>query len=185
MNSSEYEILKRDSGRIILEEKIHGRNGDKPQKYTVRFHYEGEVIVFKFDRKNPKGNSDPLYHFLKDDSKPWAKRCDFIVFQLKKERIWVFLIEFKSGTLPDGLVEQLKSSENWCRSLYSIIRHYTGHEKKLFLKKFVFSDVEDPNPYVDKNGYLIRDHSVRHYRYEILKTMSLDDLEHDNVITVG
>ncbi|HCK93996.1 MAG TPA: hypothetical protein DHW71_13455, partial [Gammaproteobacteria bacterium] len=162
LNTNEYEVTKRDNERILLEEKIFLKGGaDRIQK--VRFAYSGDVIVFQLDRKTRNGNSDPLFHFFDDNAKPWSKRCDFVIFQLLNKKINVYCIEFKSASLPDGLVDQLKASEVWCKAVHSIIGLYTGEKKRLHLKKFVFSCMDDPSRYVDDDGYILRDHSIRHY----------------------
>lgn len=178
--SDKYQIIKRDNGRIILEEKIFLQGDAKAKTYTVRLGFDGDVIVVRLDRKNPQGNSDPLFHFLEDDSKPWAKKCDFVVFHLNKGRISVYCFEFKSASLPDGLVDQLSSSLAWCRAMHSVIKLYTNKTKQMTLKKFVFSCMEDPSKYLDKNKYIKRDHTIRHYHYSELNGLNLEDLEHEN-----
>src|SRR5882724_6799383 len=103
LNTKYYEVLDTDSGRILLKEKVHVVSSPRPVEYRVRLLVTGEALVLKLDKKNPKGNSDPLFHFLNDEAKPWSRRCDFVVFHRVKERISVHLFEFKSATLPDGL----------------------------------------------------------------------------------
>lgn len=184
LNTNVYEETKRDNERIVLEEKIYLPGGAE-KKQKVRLGFAGDVIVVRLDKKNQKGNSDPLFHFLEDNSKPWSKRCDFVVFQLFNKKIYVHCIEFKSSSLPDGLVDQLKATEAWCRSLHSIIKLYTGEKKRLHLKKFVFSCMEDPSRFLDDEGYVSRDHSIRHIHYDDLVGRSIEDLENECPILVG
>lgn len=175
LNKKDYEVSKRESGRIVLEEKIFFSGSEKMQ--TVRLGFEGDVIVIRLDKKNNKGTSDPLFHFFDDNAKPWSKRCDFVVFQLLNNRIGIYCIEFKSSTLPDGLVDQLKASEAWCKAVHGVINLYTGEKKQLRLKKFVFSCMDDPSRFVDDEGYIMRDHSIRHYHYDDLLSIKLEELE--------
>lgn len=178
-NTKDYEVTKRDNDRIFLEEKIfmHG-GGERKQK--VRLGFSGEVLVIKLD-----GKKDPLFHFFIDDSRPWSKRCDYIVFQLLNQKINVYCIEFKSASLPESLVEQLSASEAWCKTVHSIISLYTGEKKRLKLKKFVFSCMEDPSRFVDEEGYVKRDHTIKHYHYDDLKSIKIEELVNECPVLVG
>ena len=180
LNTNAYEELKRDNGRIVLEEKIFLAGGIE-RKEKVRLGFNGEVIVIRLDQKQP----NPLFHFLQEDSKPWAKRCDFVIFHLLKRKLSIHCIEFKSASIPDGLVGQLSASEAWCKSLHEIINLYTGQKKRMYLKKYVFTCMDDPSRYLDENGYLRRDHSIRHYHYDELKNYTLEMLENDCPVIVG
>ncbi|MEZ9764338.1 hypothetical protein AB4278_15720 [Vibrio splendidus] len=184
LNTNAYEITKRDTGRLILEEKVFFAGG-KERKQKVRLPFSGEVIALKLDRKNQNGNTDPLFHFLEDDARPWSKRCDFVIFQLYRNKLSVYCIEFKSSTLPDSLVDQLASTESWCRAVQSIINLYTNEKKRLHLKKFVFSCMDDPSRFVDEEGYIKRDHSVRHYHYDDLSGLKLEELDNQCPVLVG
>ncbi|MDG9927894.1 MULTISPECIES: hypothetical protein [unclassified Pseudomonas] len=178
--NSHYQISTRDNGRIVLEEKIFLSGQTRPTTYKVRFGFDGEVIVVNLDKKNSKGNSDPLFHFLEDEAKPWAKRCDFVVFQSNKSRINIYCFEFKSASLPEGLVDQLNASVAWCKALQSIIKLYTNKTKQMTLKKFVLSSMADPSRFLDAGKYIKRDHTIRHYNYDELTGLKLEDLEHEN-----
>ncbi len=184
LNTNAYEISKRDNGRIVLEEKVFESGGEE-RKQKVRIGFSGEIIALKLDRKNQKGNTDPLFHFLEDDARPWSKRCDFVIFQLYRNKISVYCIEFKSSTLPASLVEQLSSTEAWCKAVQSIINLYTNEKKRIHLKKFVFSSMDDPSRFVDDDGYIIRDHSIRHYHYDDLKSIKLEELANECPVLVG
>lgn len=180
LNTKGYEVLARDNGRIVLEEKIFFSGGAE-RKEKIRLGFAGEVIVIRLDQKPPK----PLFHFLVDDSKPWAKRCDFVIFHLLNKKLSIHCIEFKSASIPDGLVDQLNASEAWCKSLHEIINLYTGQKKRMHLKKYVFTCMDDPKRYLDGNGYLKRDHSIRHYHYNDLKNYTLEMLENSCPVIVG
>jgi hypothetical protein len=182
LNTAEYEVTDTDAGRIVLKEKVFVGGSPKPVEYRVRLGVSGEALVINLDKKNRNGNSEPLFHFLNDNAKPWSKRCDFVVFHRVKERINVHCFEFKSATLPDALVDQLEASEAWCRALHSTIEHYTGDGKRLHLTKFVLSSHPNPAPYLDAAGkYLQRDHCIRHYLYQDIDGLALDALDNTNV----
>jgi hypothetical protein len=186
LNTAEYEVTATEGGRVVLKEKVFVAGSPKPVEYRVRLAVTGEALVINLDRKNRNGNSDPLFHFLNDNAKPWSKRCDFVVFHRVKERINVHCIEFKSGSFPEGLVDQLEASESWCRALHSTIKHYTGEAKRLHLTKFVLSCHPNPAAYLDPAGrYLQRDHSIRHYLYMDIDGLSLDALDNTNVESIN
>lgn len=185
LNTKDYEVMEADGGRIVLREKVFVAGSPKPVEYRVRLAVTGEALVINLDRKNRDGTSNPLYHFLNDNAKPWSKRCDFVVFHRVRERINVHCFEFKSATFPDALVDQLESSEAWCRTLRSTIKHYTGDAKPLYLTKFVLSCHPNPAPYLDAAGkYLQRDHSIRHYLYPDIDGLALDALDNTNVESI-
>ncbi len=122
LNRNTYEVTTRDNNRIVLEEEVYWPGKTKPRKQKVRLAYIGEVIVIRLDKKNKSGNSDPLFHFLDDEAKPWAKRCDFVIFQFVSNRLRIYCIELKSATFQKSAVEQLNAGEAWCHALHSIIR---------------------------------------------------------------
>ena len=185
LNTNAYEVTKRDNNnRILLEEKIFMSN-NKERRQKVRLGFSGEVIVIKLDKKNKNGNSDPLFHFFNDNAQPWSKRCDYVIFQLISKKINIYCIEFKSASLPESLVYQLTASEAWCKAVHSIINLYTGEKKRLNLKKFVFSCKDDINKFVDPEGYLKRDHSIKHYHYDELRDMSLEQLTNESPTLIG
>ena len=185
LNTKDYEVTKRDNDRIVLEEKIF-LSGGAERKQKVRLGFSGDVIAIQLDLKKARGGgSDPLFHFFDDNAKPWSKRCDFVIFQLLNKKISVYCIEFKSASLPESLVDQLEASEAWCKSVHNIIGLYTGEKKRLNLKKFVFSCMDDPSRFVDEEGYIMRDHSIRHYHYDDLSSIKLEELENACPVLVG
>ncbi|MDP3089351.1 MAG: hypothetical protein Q8N04_01640 [Nitrospira sp.] len=160
--------------------------GNQEKEIRVRLHVPGEALVINLDKKNRNGNSDPLFHFLDDNAKPWSKRCDFVIFHLYREKLSAFIMEFKSGSFPEGLVDQVKASEAWCRALHSIIKLYTGKAKPLHLTKYVLSCHANPAAYLDAAGkYLQRDHSIRHYLYQDIDGLALNALDNTNVETIS
>jgi len=183
LNTAHYEVAQQEGGKIVLKEKLFLAGG-KEREFQVRLLVSGEALVINLDKKISHRNnqSHPLFHFLNDNAKPWSKRCDFVIFYRVRERINVHCFEFKSGSLPDSLVEQLEASENWCRALHSTIKHYTGDARRLHLTKFVLSCHSNPSPYLDAAGkYLQRDPSIRHYLYQDVDGLPLDALDNTNV----
>lgn len=185
LNTAHYEVTETDGGRIVMKEKIYPPGAQNPKEQKVRLSVPGEALVINLDKKNRNGNSDPLFHFLNDNAKPWSKRCDFVIFHRVRERINVHCFEFKSATFPDALVDQLEASEAWCRALRSTIKHYTGDAKPLYLTKFVLSCHPNPAPYLDAAGKCLqRDHSIRHYLYQDIDGLSLDALDNTSVESI-
>lgn len=187
LNTAHYEVTEVDVGRAVLKDNIYPPNSKMPVEQRVRLNVPGDALVINLDKKLPRKNfSAPLFHFLDDNAKPWSKRCDFVIFHLYRQRLSVFCIEFKSATLPDSLIDQLKAGEAWCRALHSIIKLYTTEAKRLYLTKYVLSCHPNPAPYLDAEGkYLQRDHSVRHYLYGDIDGMSLDALDNTNVKSIN
>lgn len=165
---------------IVLKEKIFGQSGSKPKEYKVALKTTGEVLVIKLDTKK-NGSTAPLFHFLDDNAKPWSKRCDFVVFNLRSNKLFVYCLEFKSESIPHDVKDQLKASVDWVKALHSTVNAYTANKFRLKVTKFVLSNHPDPAPYLDSDyKYLQRDHTIRHYRYADLNGMALADLENNN-----
>jgi hypothetical protein len=186
LNTAMFEVTETEDERIVLKEKVFINGLDKPIEYRIRLAVTGEALLINLDKKNRRGNCDPLFLFLDDNAKPWSKRCDFVVFHHLRNRINVHCIEFKSQTFPDSLVDQLNASEAWCRALQSTIKHYTGYAKRLYLTKFVLSCHPNPAPYLDsEEKYLQRDPSIRHHLYKDIDGMSLDALDNAIIKSIG
>lgn len=184
LNTSHYGIIETDAGKIVLKDEIYPPGSTNPVMQKVRLVVTGEALVINLDKKISKKNNQslPLFHFLDDNAKPWSKRCDFVIFQRNGTRLSVACIEFKSASLPDSLVDQLKSSEAWCRTLCGIIKLYTGKSRRVHLTKYVLSCHPNATPYLDADGkYLQRDPSIRHYLYKDIDGLSLDALDNTNV----
>lgn len=187
LNTAHYEVRETDGSRIVLREKIYPPNSQIEVDQRVRLSVTGETLVINLDKKisRSKNQSNPLFHFLDDNAKPWSKRCDYVVFHRIRERLNVHCIEFKSASIPGSSVDQLKASESWCRALHSTIKHYTGKARKLHLTKFVLSCHTKPAPYLDSAGkYLLSDPSIRHYLYQDIDGLALDGLDNTHVETI-
>ena len=181
LNTNHYGEPQPKADEILLKEKVFGQSGSKPIEYKVNLKATGEVLVIKLDTKK-NGSSLPLFHFLDDNAKPWSKRCDFVVFNLRKNKLYVYCLEFKSETIPHDVPEQLGASVAWCKALQATVSAYTTKRNTLHVSKYVVSNHPDPSPYLDVDGkYLQRDHTIRHYRYADLNGLALTDLENSNI----
>jgi hypothetical protein len=181
LNTHHYGEIQPRQDEIILKEKVFVQSGTKPKEYKVALKTTGEVLVIKLDTKK-NGSTAPLFHFLDDNAKPWSKRCDFVVFNLRRSKLFVYCLEFKSESIPHDVKDQLKASVDWVKALHSTVNAYTANKFRLNATKFVLSDHPDPAPYLDADRkYLQRDHTVRHYRYADLNDMALADLENSNI----
>ncbi len=186
LNTQHYEVTAVENEKIVIKEKVYFPGATAARAKKVRLQVPGEAIVINLDKKNTRGNSDALFHFLDDQAKPWSKRCDFVIFRLHRKQIAAICIEFKSGSFPDSLVDQMNASAAWCRSLHSVIKNYTGKTKRIRITKFVLSCHPNPDAYLDDDKkYIRRDHTIRHYLYDDVDGMSLDDLENTHVETIG
>ena len=176
-----YYKLGKKSDRVIFKEKIYTSDSSKIKKTTLK--YSGKLLAIKLDKKPNKARHRPLFHFLNDNDKPWSKRCDFILFNYQNRKISVFLFECKShGIATADISRQLKSSENWCRSLVQTIKSYTQKTITLHLTKYVLTNNPNPSNYLDQNNkYLAGDGTVRHYSYTDIDGMHLDNLDNDQV----
>lgn len=187
LNTQVYEVTEVENDKVVIKDKVHMPGTTEERVKKVRLHVPGEALVINLDKKkDSRGNSDPLFHFLDDNSKPWAKRCDFVIFHLHRNQIAAICIEFKSGHFPESLADQMNAGAAWCRSLHSVIKHYTGKTKRMHITKFVLSCHQSPDVYLDdENKYLRRDHTIRHYLYDDIDGMSLDELDNKHVETIG
>ncbi|NVK56638.1 MAG: hypothetical protein HWE26_13585 [Alteromonadaceae bacterium] len=185
LNMEYYAVETNIHQELLLKEKIYIPEGEK--NIEVKLFVDGDAFAIKLDKEKSRGQHHPLFHFLDNEGKPWSKRCDFIIFHLHKRKIKVYCLEFKYKSLPvDSIIAQLKSSEDWCRSLWSIINIYTAKKKRLNLTKYVLSFHENPERYLDDNNkYLTRDPSIRHYLYTELDGTNLHELEHVMVESIG
>ncbi|MNJ48411.1 hypothetical protein D3C77_436040 [compost metagenome] len=181
LNTNHYGEPQATSTEVVLKEKVFGQSGSKPIEYKVGLHTSGETLVIKLDSKK-NGSSLPLFHFLDDTAKPWSKRCDFVVFNLRRNKLHVYCLEFKSESIPHDVPDQLKASVDWLKALHATINAYTTKRCTISATKYVLSNHPEPGAYLDADGkYLKRDHTIRHYRYADLDGMSLADLENSNI----
>jgi len=175
--ASDYRIREATGNKVELVEKIYFKGSTTEANHKVTLFYSGDAFAIKLD----KYDKTKLFHFLDTDSKPWAKRCDFVIFQCYLNKIRVYCIEFKSGSFPAKLKEQLDSSAAWCHTLHSAIKHYTGNTRKIQIEKYVLSCHSSATAYLDDLGkYLKEDYTIRHYLYDDIEGMNLEDLEHSN-----
>ncbi len=180
LNTNHYGEVQAKDGEVVLKEKGFGKSGSRPIEYKVCLKTSGEILVIKLDaRKN--GSTLPLFHFLDDNAKPWSKRCDYVVFNLRGRSLYVYCLEFKSESIPHDVPDQLKASVDWLKSLHATLNAYTNKRSTMRATKFVLSNHPDPSPYLDQDGYLQRDHTIRHYSYNDLDGVNLADLENSNV----
>lgn len=181
LNIKDYAKSPVKNGEITLREKIFGKTGSEPKEYKVRLKVDGEILVIKLDARI-RGKSLPLFHFLDDNGQPWSKRCDFVIFNARDDKFFVYCIEFKSESIPHDVQYQLKASSDWLKSLHAIVRTYTTKRTEIRLSKFVVSETANLQGILDTQGkYLQRDHTIRHYRYADLNGMALADLENTNI----
>lgn len=179
--SDEYIVHRGEGGEIVLREKYFREGETKKTTREVRLPYKGKAFAIKLD-----GRNNPLFHFLDDNGKEWSKRCDFVVFQCFNRKVTAYLFEFKTKSLDAGsIIDQLKSGTHWCACLRKVVAQYTSDTRPLKVKKFVLTENNNPDAYLDADRkYLARDPSVRHYHYDEIETLGLDDLENDSVNTV-
>ena len=173
-----YKVSQPKSGEITLKEKIYKPGETDLSDHSITLKYSGDAFAIKLD----KFTTTKLFHFLEEESLPWAKKCDFVVFQCYRNVITTYCIEFKSGSFPEKLVDQLKAGMAWCHSLHNTIKSYTSSSRKINIGKYVFSCHQNPLTSLDGEGkYLLRDHSIRHYLYDDVDGMCLEELEHSNL----
>ena len=190
--NSEYITHDGAGGKVTLKEKYFRPEDVKPQTRMIELSLPGAGMAFKLDQdefetKEKKGNQKkndkpPLFHFLDDTSKPWSKRCDFVIFYVKGRTFHADCIEFKSKSLAaDKIVPQLAAGTNWVRSLKRTIENYTGYTRRIRLRKFVFAENENPDAYLEKNRQLKADASIRYYHFDEVQGQPLADLENASV----
>lgn len=179
--SDEYIIDDGASDTITLTEKYFPAGSTKKATRKVTLPFKGRAFAIKLD-----GRKDRLFHFLDDNGKEWSKRCDFIVFQCYRRAINAYLIEFKTKSLDaTSIIDQLKSGAHWCACLRKVINQYTGDDRGIKIRKFVFTENDNPGAYLDAAGrYLARDPSIRHYHYDALADLTLETLDNTSVRTV-
>lgn len=189
--ASDYIVDDGTSEKLTLVENYFAADSTKPLTRKVQFGFAGEAFVFNLDRKEKSENrrsdiSPKLFHFLEDTGQPWSKKCDFVIFQRHGRTIIAYCIEFKSdGVNVDNIAKQLKAGVCWVQSLKRVIEHYCDVRHAIKVQKFVFCSRDDVSPYVDADGkYLVREPSIRLYRYADLDEISLEQLDNTSVVRV-
>jgi len=179
--SASYVVDDGSGASVTLTERYYREGETKKRIRKVVLPFQGQAFAIKLD-----GLPDRLFHFLDDNGKPWSKRCDFIIFQCHRRVINAFLLEFKTKSLdPSSIIDQLKAGMHWCACLRKVVNQYTGDDRGIRVRKFVFTENENPAAYLDPAGqYLARDPSIRHYHYNQLAGLTLDQLENVSIRTV-
>lgn len=175
-----------DGGELILKEKYFEEGATRKSERKIKLLVPEAGIAFKLDQNQIKlGNKwgkPPLFHFLEDDAKEWAKRCDFIVFWTAQRTFTADCVEFKSKSLEaNKIVPQLRAGVNWCRSLKHVIDNYTGEKRRIKVRKFVFGTNENPGDYLNPTGQLNADPSVRYYHFDDVDGQGLPGLQNTSI----
>ena len=189
--NSTYVIDDGASGKIVLSEKYFRLEEVKPRVRKIELLLSDAGMVFKLDhddfetvkKKHKTAKHKPaLFHFLDDTAKPWSKRCDFVIFYINRRAFHADCIEFKSRNLTtDKIVLQLNAGECWVKSLKRTIEHYTGDTRRIRLRKFVFAEHKNPDPYLDENRQLMADPSIRYYHFDEVQGQPIVELQNTSV----
>jgi hypothetical protein len=184
--NGEYVMHDGEGGKVILTETYFRAEDVKPQVRKVELQLPGDGMAFKLDNddfEHSKKKAKPaLFHFLDDTSKPWSKRCDFVIFYVNGRAFHADCIEFKSRSLTaDKIVPQLRAGACWVSSLKRTIEHYTGDTRRIRMRKFVFADNANPDAYLDPNRQLLADPSIRYYHFDEVHGQSLTQLQNSSV----
>jgi hypothetical protein len=184
MNMKDYG-LDVSGGRLILTETVFTAGNQITM--TVKLKVDGQAFAIRLDKKTSKGGHQPLFHFFDDTSKPWARRCDFVIFSLVRNRLQFHCIEFKSETInSDSIASQLNAGTAWCKTVCSAVRNYTGKSKRVHILKYVFSMSPNPEVYLEDTGkYLKADQSIRHHLYRDIDGKSLGCLDNACSDSIG
>jgi len=184
--NSRYVIDDGASGYVVLREKYFPPTGTRAKTRRVRLLIPGQGLAFKLDHDqvefHRKKKKPPLFHFLDDTAKPWSKRCDFVIFWVNGRTFHADCIEFKSKSLTaDKIVPQLRAGACWVDTLKGTIERYTGYKQRIQLRKFVFGENDKPDAYIDRNGQLIADPSVRYYHFDEVQGQPMAALQNNSV----
>jgi hypothetical protein len=105
-----------------------------------------------------------------------------VIFYVNGRAFHADCIEFKSKSLnAEKIVPQLKAGVCWVNSLKLTIEHYTGDSRRIRLRKFVFAENENPEPYIDVNRQLNADPSIRYYHFDEVNGQPLAALRNTSV----
>lgn len=189
--ASDYIVDNGENGNLTLIEKYYTAESTELLTRTVQFGFAGEAFAINLDKKEGSKKhgtsiSPKLFNFLEDSGQPWSKKCDFVIFQRHQRNVFAYCVEFKSDSVNvDNITKQLKAGVCWVQSLKRVIEHYCEVKHAIKVKKFVFCSRDDVSPYVDADGkYLVREPSIRLYRYADLNGMSLEQLDNTSVVRV-
>ena len=184
--NDDYVIHDGTGGKVVLTEKYFRPEDVTPQKREIELLLPSFGMAFKLDNDNldaPKRKrKPPLFHFLDDTAKPWSRRCDFVIFYVNGRAFHADCIEFKSKSLnAEKIVPQLNAGTSWVNALKRTIEHYTGDKRRIRVRKFVFAENENPDPYVDGNRQLKADPSIRYYHFDEVHRRLIADLQNTSV----
>ncbi len=173
-------------GRVVLKEKYFPEGALRARTRNITLGLNALGLAFKLDHDQVelqrKKLKPALFHFLDDNAKPWSKRCDFVIFRTEGKAFFADCIEFKSKSLTaEKIVPQLRAGVCWCRSLKHTIEHYTGDSRRIRVRKFVFGTNDNPGPYLDADGHLNADPSVRYCHFDVVDGRRLSDLPNASV----
>ncbi len=173
----------------MLTEKYFREGEARARSRRISFRIDGLALVFKLDQDQVdlqrKKSKPALFHFLDDNAKPWSKRCDFVVFRTDGRLFFADCIEFKSKSLTaEKISPQLRAGVNWCRSLKHTIEYYTDDSRRIRVRNFVFGENENPGVYVDTDGQLRADPSVRYYHFDEVNGRELATLQNRSVLEI-
>jgi len=182
----EYVLHGGSGGKVVLTEKYFRPEDVRPLQRKIELLLPGSGMAFKLDHDDldttKKKTKPAFFHFLNDTAKPWSKRCDFVIFYVNGRAFHADCIEFKSKSLnTEKIVPQLKAGVCWVKSLKLTIEHYTGVSRRIRLRKFVFADNENPEPYIDVNRQLNADPSIRYYHFDEVNGQPLAALRNTSV----
>jgi hypothetical protein len=184
--NADYVVHDGSGGKVVLTEKYFRPDEARPQTRRIELLLSGPGMAFKLDQDDfetaRRNSKPPLFHFLDDNAKPWARRCDFVVFHVNRRAFHADCIEFKSKSLTaEKIVPQLAAGVSWVRSLKRTIDHYTGYSRTIRLRKFVFAENDNPGPYVGTNRQLNADPSIRYYHFDDVNGQSLAGLDNTSI----
>jgi hypothetical protein len=184
--NTRYVVHDGSEGVVVLKEKYFLEGASRASTRKITLGLAGLGLAFKLDHDqvelHRKKAKPPLFHFLDDNAKPWSKRCDFVIFRAEGRNFFADCIEFKSKSLTaEKIVPQLKAGVCWCKSLKRTIELYTGDSRRIRVRKFVFGTNEDPGAYLNANGQLNADPSVRYFHFDEVNGQRLGDLQNASV----
>lgn len=184
--NSNYVMHDGADGHVVLIEKYFRPEDVKPKERRIALGLPGAGMAVKLDHDEwdtkKKKHKPRLFHFLDDTSKPWSKRCDFVIFYVNGRAFHADCIEFKSKSLTaEKIVPQLKAGLCWVHALKRTIEHYTGDTRRFKVRKFVFADNENPGDYLDGNRHLKADPSIRYYHFNEVHGQPLAALQNNSV----
>jgi hypothetical protein len=187
--NSRYVVHHGEGGQVVLTEKYFPEGATRARTRRITLGLTGLGLAFKLDHDQVelqrRKMKPALFHFLDDNAKPWSKRCDFVIFRTEGHAFVADCVEFKSKSLTaEKIVPQLRAGVCWCKSLKQTIEHYTGDSRRIRIRKFVFGTNDSPAAYIDANGQLNADPSIRYYHFDEVNGRSLAELMNTSVLEI-